>query len=336
MAISQNAVLWAVFVVVVLAALMADLVFFNRRAHEIKMREALLMSAFWIGLALAFNALLFFTRGPTIALEFFTGYVVEESLSVDNLFVFLMLFSYFRVPRESRHKVLFWGIMGVVVMRGIFIFAGIALIERLHWIVYIFGLILVVTGAKLAFGGDREVHPEKNPVVRIFRKFFPVTQDYHGGKFFVREEVSPATQNAPSEGSLACKAGRAGRLMATPLFIVLLVVETTDVLFAVDSIPAVFAITLDRLVVYSSNIFAVLGLRSLFFVIAGFLELFRFLNYGLAVILVFVGAKMLVSDFFRIPIAVALGVIAGILAISILASVLIPKKPCADGIVKGS
>lgn len=296
---------WLIFGTVVAGALALDLAFFNRRAHEVRMREALLWSGFWVFLALAFNVVLYFWKGPTTALEFLTAYVVEESLSVDNLFVFLMLFSYFRVPREHQHKVLFWGIVGVLVLRGVFIFAGIALIERVHWIIYVFGAILVITGLKLAFGGEREVHPEKNPVVRVFRRIMPVTKDYVGGRFFVRE---------------------AGRLAATPLFIVLLIVESTDVLFAVDSIPAVFAITLDRLVVYTSNIFAVLGLRALFFVLAGFMRMFRYLNYGLAVILAFVGVKMLVGSFYRIPIGAALGVIAGVLTISVVASILFPQR----------
>ena len=315
MTVSPHDWLWVLFGVLVVAALVVDLAFFNRRAHEVRMREALMMSAFWIGLALAFNVVLYFWQGPTTALEFLTAYLVEESLSVDNLFVFLMLFTFFGVPRESRHKVLFWGIAGVVVMRGIFIFAGIALIERLHWIIYVFGAILVLTAAKLAFGGEREVHPERNPVVRLFRRFMPVTKEYHGSSFFVRED---------------------GKLKATPLLIVLLVVETTDVMFAVDSIPAVFAITLDRLVVYTSNIFAVLGLRALFFALAGFMELFHYLNYGLAAILAFVGVKMLLSGHVRVPIGVALGTIAGILAVSVIASLLFPKKPAGDAAGEGT
>lgn len=312
---SPHTLLWVLFGVLVVAALAVDLAFFNRRAHEVRMREALMMSGFWIGLAVVFNIVLYFWQGPTTALEFLTAYLVEESLSVDNLFVFLMLFSYFSVPRESRHKVLFWGIAGVVVMRGIFIFAGIALIERLHWIIYVFGVALVLTAAKLAFGGEREVHPERNPVVRIFRRIMPVTKEYHGSSFFVRED---------------------GKLKATPLLIVLLVVETTDVMFAVDSIPAVFAITLDRLVVYTSNIFAVLGLRALFFALAGFMELFHYLNYGLAAILAFVGVKMLLSGYYRMPIGVALGTIAGILVLSVVASLLFPKKEAGGAAPGGS
>lgn len=296
--------LWIIFGAVIVAALSLDLAFFNRRGHEIRMREAMFWSGLWISLAIIFDIVLYFWHGPTTALEFMTGYLVEESLSVDNLFVFLMLFSYFGVPKRFQHKVLFWGIVGVLAMRGIFIFAGIALIERMHWIVYIFGAILVITGVKLALGGEREIRPEKNPIVKLFRKFFPVTSNYEGNKFFIRRE---------------------GRLMATPLFIVLLVVETTDVLFAIDSIPAVFAITLDRLVVYTSNVFAVLGLRSLFFVLSGFMQLFHYLNYGLSAILIFVGVKMIIADFYRIPIGVALGIIGGILIASVVASILFPK-----------
>lgn len=288
-----------------LAMLVLDLKVFQRKAHEIKIREALLLAAFWISLALAFNVVVFFWRGERAALEFLTGYLLEESLSVDNLFVFLLIFSYFRVPRAYQHGVLFWGILGAIVMRFIFIIAGVALIHKFHWVIYVFGSILILTGIKLAREKDQEIHPEKNPVLKLFRRLVPVTPDYEGDKFFIRKE---------------------GRLFATPLFVVLLMVETTDVVFAVDSVPAVLAITLDPFIVYTSNVFAILGLRSLFFALAGLMKLFHHLHYGLSAILVFVGVKMLVADLYKIPIGVALSAVGGILLLSIIASLIWPEK----------
>jgi tellurite resistance protein TerC len=284
--------------------LVLDLGVFHRRAHTVKFREALAWSAVWIALAVIFAVVVFFWHGRTSALEFVTGYVIELSLSVDNLFVFLLIFRFFHVPPVHQHKVLFWGILGALIMRAVFIVAGVGLIQRFHWIIYVFGAFLVYSGIKLFFQEEAEIHPEKNPVLRLFRRFVPVTKDYEGNKFFVR---------------------RAG-LYATPLFVVLLVVETTDLLFAVDSIPAILAITRDAFIVYTSNVFAIMGLRSMYFALAGMMEMFRYLHYGLSLVLVFVGAKMLLSHYLEIPTPVALAAVAGVLAISVIASVANPKK----------
>ena len=284
--------------------LVLDLGVFHRRTHVVKFREALLWSAMWIALAAIFAVIVYFWHGRGSALEFVTGYVIELSLSVDNLFVFLLIFRYFQVPTVHQHKVLFWGILGALVMRAIFILAGVGLIRQFHWIIYIFGALLVYSGIKLFRQENAEIHPEKNPLLRLFRRWIPVTKDYEGAKFFVR---------------------RPG-LYATPLFIVLLVVETTDVLFAVDSIPAILAITLDAFIVYTSNVFAILGLRSMYFALAGMMELFHYLHYGLSLVLIFVGAKMLVSHYYQVPTELALGIVAGILIISVVASMLHPRK----------
>ncbi len=284
--------------------LVLDLGVFHRRAHTVKFREALLWSAVWIALAAIFAVVVFFWHGRTPMLEFVTGYVIELSLSVDNLFVFLLIFRFFQVPAAHQHKVLFWGILGALIMRAVFIAAGVGLIQRFHWIIYVFGAFLVYSGIKLFFQEEAEIHPEKNPVLRLFRRFVPVTKDYEGNKFFVR---------------------RAG-LYATPLFVVLLVVETTDLLFAVDSIPAILAITRDAFIVYTSNVFAILGLRSMYFALSGMMEMFRYLHYGLSLVLVFVGAKMLLSYYFEIPTHLALVAVAGVLAISVIASMANPKK----------
>ena len=298
--------LWWIFGIVVLAVMSLDLGVFNRKARVVGLKEALLWSLVWIALALGFCGLVYFWRGPVKALEFLTGYVVEESLSVDNLFVFIVIFSFFKVPREYERKVLFWGIIGVLITRGIFITTGVALIRRFDWMFYIFGAILIYTAFKLAFGKDEEVQPEKNPVLKFFRRFMPVTQGYEGGRFFIRKD---------------------GRLYATALLVVLLVIESTDVVFAVDSVPAVLGITHDPFIVYTSNIFAILGLRSLFFLLSGIMNLFNHLHYGLAFILGFVGVKMLIAHFYSIPIGWALGVIAATLLLSILASLIWPVKP---------
>ena len=284
--------------------LVLDLGVFHRRAHTVKFREALAWSVVWIALAVIFAVVVFFWHGRTPALEFVTGYVIELSLSVDNLFVFLLIFRFFQVPAVHQHKVLFWGILGALIMRAVFIAAGVGLILRFHWIIYVFGAFLVYSGIKLFFQEEAEIHPEKNPVLRLFRRFVPVTKDYEGDKFFVR---------------------RPG-LYATPLFVVLLVVETTDLLFAVDSIPAILAITRDAFIVYTSNVFAIMGLRSMYFALAGMMEMFRYLHYGLSLVLVFVGAKMLLSHYLEIPTPVALAAVAGVLAISVIASVANPKK----------
>jgi tellurite resistance protein TerC len=270
----------------------------------VRFREAMLLSLFWIGLAVAFGVFIYFWRGKNVALEFTTGYLIEESLSVDNLFVFLLIFRYFKVPADYQHKVLFWGIIGAVVMRFAFIIAGVALINRFHWVIYIFGAFLIYTGIKLLRAGDAEVKPEENPVLKIFRKFMPVTDDYVNGNFLVRDKG----------------------LYATPLLLVLIVIETTDVVFAADSIPAVLAITRDSFIVYSSNIFAILGLRSLYFALSGMMEAFHYLHYGLALILSFIGVKMVISNFFHLPTAIALAVVGGVLAVSITASLVFPKN----------
>jgi tellurite resistance protein TerC len=282
-----------------------DLGIFNKKLHKISVKEASIWTVVWVSLALLFNLFIFFEFGKIKALEFLTGYVIEYSLSVDNIFVFILIFSYFDVKDEYQHKVLFWGILGALVMRGIFIFAGVALINRFHWIVIIFGAFLVFTGIKMLFGKETEVDPEKNAIIRFFRKFLPVTQTMHGEKLFIRQNH---------------------RTYATPLFLVLLVIESSDLIFAVDSIPAILAISHDRFIVYTSNIFAILGLRSLYFAIAGIMGYFRFLKVGLAFVLSFVGLKMLAAFFnFEIPILLSLAIIIFILALSILASVVIKE-----------
>lgn len=286
----------------VVLMLILDLGVFHRQNHVVKVREALAWCAVWIFLALIFNCIIWIWKGPEPALQFLAGYLIEKSLSVDNLFVFLLVFSYFKVPPLFQHKVLFWGIVGAMLMRAVLILVGTALLQRFHWVMYIFGLFLLVTGIKLGMSHeeDEELDPGKNPVVRLVRRIFPITEGYQEGKFFLRSN---------------------GRLFATPLFIVLMVVETTDLVFALDSIPAIFAVTTDPFIVYTSNIFAILGLRSLYFALAGMMELFHYLRHGLAVILSFVGIKMLLTDIYKIPIALALFIIAAVLAFAVYASV---------------
>jgi tellurite resistance protein TerC len=295
---------WILFNVFVLVMLALDLGVFNRRVHTVKFREALGWSAMWIGLATAFAVLVYFWHGRTESLEFATGYVIELSLSIDNLFVFLVIFRYFRVPTELQHRVLFWGIVGALVTRGMFILAGVSLIRRFEWLTYVFGAVLVFSGLKLLRQGDEEIHPERNPLLRVFRKWIPVTKDYEGEKFWVR---------------------RPG-LYATPLVVVLLVVETTDILFAVDSIPAVLAITLNAFIVYTSNVFAILGLRSMYFAVAGMMGLFEYLHYGLSLVLVLIGAKMLLAHYYTVPTAIALGTVAGVIVVSVVVSLVFPRK----------
>jgi tellurite resistance protein TerC len=292
-------VLWAVFAVVVLTMMVVDLGVLHRQAREVKVREALLWSAVWIGLALAFMGLVMWKRGRQTGLEFLTCYLIEESLSVDNLFVFLVLFTYFKVPKRLHHKALFWGIVGAIVMRAAFIVAGVAVISRFEWLIYGLGALLIVMGIRMSVAKEQEVHPEKNPVLRLFKRFFPVSNDYVEGRFFVRQ---------------------AGKLVATPLFIVLLVIESTDVVFAIDSVPAALAISRDPFVVYTANIFAILGLRSLYFALAGIMPMFVYLHYGLSAILVFTGVKMILSHWVRIPIGIVLAFIGAVLVVSILAS----------------
>jgi tellurite resistance protein TerC len=294
-------IIWIGFVTLVIILLVLDLCVFHRKARTIKIREALLLSTFWIILALVFNVVIYFWRGSEDALRFFTGYLLEKSLSVDNLFVFLLIFSYFRVPSEYQHKILFWGILGALIMRAIFIILGITLLQRFHWIIYIFGAFLVLTGIKMAFQKDKEIHPEKNIILKAFKKLFPVSENYSESRFFIK--------------------GTAG-LMATPLLVVLLVVETTDIIFAVDSVPAILAITQDTFIVYTSNVFAMLGLRALFFVLSGIMRLFHYLHYGLSIMLVFIGVKMLISEVYKIPILITLSLVALILVICILLSII--------------
>jgi tellurite resistance protein TerC len=296
---------WAGFNVFVLIMLALDLGVFHRHIHKVPVREAVIWTFVWITLAMGFMGIIYLNMGKTKALEFLTGYVIEYSLSVDNIFVFILIFSFFQVNEKYQHKILFWGILGALIMRGIFIFTGVALINRFHWIIYIFGGFLIITGIRMLFKSDEKVEPDKNPVVRFFRKFLPVSSETHEDKFFIKIDK---------------------RTLATPLFLVLLIIESSDVIFAVDSIPAILAITRDTFIVYTSNIFAILGLRSLYFAISGIMDYFRFLKVGLAFILSFVGLKMCVSGFFEIPIVTSLLVILAILIISIVASVLIRKK----------
>ena len=301
---------WAGFLLFIAAMLALDLGVFNRKAHTVKLKEALAWCGVWFSLAMAFNLLVSVKMGGQAGMEFFAGYIVEMCLSVDNVFVFIVIFQYFRVEPKYQHRVLFWGILGAVVMRALFIFAGISLINAFHWIIYVFGIFLIYTGIKLALPRkDAGFNPEKNLLVKLARKVVPISSQFDGGHFFTR--IS-------------------GRWHATPLFLVLLVVETTDVMFALDSIPAVIAITRNEFIVFTSNIFAILGLRSLYFAVSGIMQLFRYLNVGLAVILVFVGFKMLVSHYVSVPIHISLGVIGSVLAASIVASVMIPgaqKQP---------
>jgi len=298
---------WILFNVFVLVMLALDLGVFNRKAHEISFREAMIWTVVWIILALGFNTILYFWRGTQQAMEFFTGYLVEKALSVDNIFVFIMIFSYFQVPKAYQHKVLFWGILGALVMRALFIFAGVALIEKFHFTIYIFGALLIFTGYKM-FGHKKiRIEPDKNPLIRAVKKFLPVTSELKDDKFFVMID---------------------GKRFITPLFLVLLLVETTDLIFAVDSIPAILAITQDQFIVYTSNVFAILGLRSLYFALAGIADRFWLLSYGLAIILVFVGIKMLLIDVFKIPIEWSLSFISIVIALSVILSLKIkPKQP---------
>jgi len=297
-------IFWIVFNVFVAVVLALDLGITRRKARELTFREALTWSAIWVGLACAFAVVVYFWQGRTTSLQFVTGYVIELSLSADNLFLFLLIFRYFHVPAQHQHKVLFWGILGAIVIRGLFILAGVGLIRRFEWITYVFGALLVYSGIKFLRQGEQEIHPEKNPVLKMFRKFMPVTKEYEGGRFFVR------------------KPG----LYATPLFIVLLVVETTDIIFAVDSIPAVLAITLNAFIVYTSNVFAILGLRSMYFALAGLIDLFHYLHYGLSVVLIFVGLKMLGAHYVEVPTVWALAIVLCVLAVSVIASVMRPKS----------
>jgi tellurite resistance protein TerC len=302
--------LWIGFNVFILAMLALDLGLFHRKSHTISLKESFAWTAVWVALALVFNAGLWHYAGSQKALEFFTGYLIEKSLSVDNVFVFALLFAYFAVPAQYQHKVLFWGILGALLMRAVMIVLGAALLAKFSWIIYVFGAFLILTGVKMIVKREEEIHPERNPVVRWFKRLMPVTPEYRGDKFFVREN---------------------GVRMATPLFVVLLLVEFTDLIFAVDSIPAIFAVTTDPFIVYTSNVFAILGLRSLYFALAGVMDKFHYLKIGLGVVLSFVGVKMILAHTaWKIDTLASLGVIVLILATSVVWSLLRPRKQTAD------
>lgn len=296
---------WILFNLFALGMLVVDLRV-HRPGRVVSSREALGWSAVYVVLAAAFAVLLYFWQGHHAALEFVTGYVLELSLSVDNLFVFLVIFNYFAVPEQQQHRVLFWGVLGALLMRGIFIGAGVGLIARFHWVLYIFGSLLIYSGIRVCVIGEHQIDPSSNPVVKALRRWVPVTADYQGARFFVRN----LQENS--------------RLYVTPLLVVLLVIESTDILFAVDSIPAILAITLNAFIVYTSNVFAILGLRSMYFAVSGLMKVFRFLHYGLAVVLILVGLKMLAADYLTVPIVATLAVVAGILLISIALSIVFP------------
>jgi tellurite resistance protein TerC len=297
--------LWILFNIFVAAMLALDLGVFHRHSERPTLRQSLAWSGLWIGLAGAFAVLMYGWQGRAAALEFSTGYVIELSLSADNLFIFLLIFRYFNLPDQEQYRVLFWGIIGAIVMRAGFIFAGVGLIRKFHWIIYVFGLLLVYSGIRLVLHRGAQIDPEKNPLLRLFRHLFPVTDEYVDGKFFVQRD----------------------KRYATPLLLVLLVIETTDVIFAIDSIPAVLAITLNTFIVYSSNIFAILGLRSLFFALSSLMDIFEYLHYGISCVLIFVGTKMLISHYYVIRTDISLAVIAGILLVTVMASALHPRPP---------
>ena len=297
--------IWVAFVAGVLAMLALDLGVFHRKAHAVSLREAAAWTAVWVAVSALFGGWVWWRGGAEPGLQFFTGYVVEYSLSVDNIFVFVLLFNYFAVPAAYQHRVLFWGILAALVMRGVFIGLGVAVIERFGWVLYLFGVFLVVTGLKMFRHEQLEVHPDRNPVVKLCRRWLPFTPGWVGPKFFARQD---------------------GRLMATPLFLVFAVVNVTDVVFAVDSIPAVFAITLNPFVIFTSNICAVMGLRSLYFLLAGAMNLFVYLQQALAVILTYVGVKMLIVHWFKIPTPVSLGFIAVVLAVAVVASLTVGRR----------
>lgn len=298
-------IFWIIFNAFVLIMLALDLGVFHRKSHEVSVKEALKWTFVWIFLALIFNVIIYFWRGQQQTLEYFTGYLVEKALSVDNIFVFITIFTYFQIPAKYQHKVLFWGIIGALIMRVIFIFAGVALLEKFHFTIYIFGALLIFTGIKIFNHSNSRIDPSKNPVLRFFKKFMPITQTLHEDKFFTRID---------------------GRQFATPLFLVLILIETTDLIFAVDSIPAILAITQDQFIVYTSNVFAILGLRSLYFALAGVVHRFWLLSYGLAIVLIFVGTKMILIDFYKIPIEWSLLFISSIIAGSIFLSLKLKKK----------
>lgn len=301
--------LWILFNVFILAMLIVDLKVFNRKPHEISIKESLIWTGIWVTMAVIFGIGIYFFMGAQSSLDYFTGYLIEKSLSVDNIFVFLLIFTYFGVDSIYQHKVLFWGIFGALVFRLLFIMVGVALLEQFHWIIYIFGAFLIFTGIKLGLEKDKEIHPEKNPILKLVRRFIPITKNFHGPDFFIK---------------------RGSRIIATPMFVVLVVIETTDVVFALDSIPAIMAITRDTFLIYSCNAFAILGLRALYFALSGVMRLFHYLHYGLAFILVFIGVKMLIESFVHIPTLMTLGVIVVTLTISVIFSIKYPKEEEMD------
>ncbi len=300
---------WIGFLTFIVTLLTLDLFVFHRKPHEVSAKEAFAWVCFWVGLAFAFNVFVYFEFGAKSSLEFATGYLVEEALSVDNVFVFVMLFQYFHVPKRYQHRVLFFGILGAIVLRGIFILSGAALLAKFHWVIYVFGAFLVYTGIKIILQENVQVHPERNPILKLLRRIIPMTENYEEAKFFVR---------------------RAGRLMATPMLAVLVVVEGTDVVFAVDSIPAIFGVTREPFIVYTSNIFAILGLRALFMLLSGIMDKFRFLKYGLGLVLTFIGVKMLISGWIYIPIGLSLGTVVALLGGSVVLSFIFPAPQPAD------
>jgi tellurite resistance protein TerC len=302
---APTALLWLIFGLFIIIVMSLDLGVFHRKSHEVHFREAIAWTGVWVALALLFNLGILLWKGHGPALQFLTAYLIEQSLSIDNLFVFLLIFNYYRVPARYQHRVLFWGIIGAIVFRGIFLVLGVTLLRYVSWVTYVFGAFLVFTGIKMAFEKDKEIHPEQDPLMRLLRRWLPVTHEYHGSNFFARVN---------------------GRALVTPLFVVLLVVDWADVVFAVDSIPAVLAISTDTFIVFTSNVFAILGLSSLFFVIAGIMKLFHHLHFGLSAILVFVGAKMLLADRVHIPEFASLGVIAACITLSIVASLVWPER----------
>ena len=300
---------WGIFFVLILGMLALDLGVINRRDHRVGVREALFWSVVWTIVALLFNGWIYYRFGSRTGFEFLTGYVIERSLSFDNIFVFVVIFNYFAVPAELQHRVLFWGILGALISRGLFVGLGTALLARFAWLILIFGGFLIYTGIKILLEKETEVHPERNPVLKLFRRFVPLSTHYHGRHFFIRDDRD------------------GGRRKATPLMLVLVVMEATDVVFAVDSIPAVFGVTTNSFIVFTSNIFAILGLRALYFLLAGLMHKFRFLSYGLGLVLIFVGAKMLIHDWIAIPIELSLAIVLGILAVAIALSLLVPEPP---------
>ncbi len=301
-----NFIPWIAFFVIIIIMLYLDLGVFQKNLHKISMKESITWTLVWISISLVFGMGIYLFIGPEPALNYLTGYLLEKSLSVDNIFVFILIFSYFKVADEYQHKVLYWGIIGALLLRAIFIGAGVALMHVFHYVIYLFGIVLIITSIRMLTDKDKEIHPDKNPILNLFKRFFPITSKNSGGKFFIKNND--------------------GHLLATNLLIVLIVIETSDVIFAVDSIPAVLAITDDPFIVFTSNIFAILGLRALYFAVSGIMKLFKYLNFGLSAILAFIGIKMLISDFYKIPIGIALSAVAGILVLSIIISILDNKR----------